>query len=89
MNWSPGTRVTVTYRAEFNHVGTVLARNDPRAWTGSIAFSGRTPTQEEVDAHLAHPVVAAVFASEKDARVPIVWDFGNLYWEPASAVLSL
>jgi len=86
----PGMRVTVTYRAEHNHAGTLLAVNDPRAWAETMAFTGRTPTQAEVDEHLAGKMVAGVFASEStDPRVPIEWDFGKVYWEPTSAIRFL
>jgi len=86
-DFRPGMRVTVTYRSEHNHAGTLLAVNDPAAWAETMAFPGRTPTQAEVDAHLANKMIAGVFASENtDPRIPIEWDFGKVYWEHTSAI---
>jgi len=88
-DFRPGMRVTVTYRSnsEHNHAGTLLAVNDPKAWAETLQFPGRTPTQAEVDEHLAGKMVAGVFASESaDPRVPIEWDFGKVYWEHTSAI---
>lgn len=69
----PGDRVTVDYRA--GHSGVVLARNDPRAWEGSIAFPER-PTVAQVDAHIANPHIAPFIGKD----VPVAWSFGKVYW---------
>lgn len=47
---SIGTKVNCDYRGEL--VGTVIARNDVRIWSNTLAFHG-TPTQEQVDKHIA------------------------------------
>lgn len=80
--FEPGTRVKCAYRKNdgtgYEHVGTVLAVNDPRVWTGSIAFGDRTPTQEEVDGHVAWCHSQNLLA---DAKQPVKWDFGKIYWD--------
>jgi hypothetical protein len=57
--------------------GVVLAVDDPRAWTDTLAFPGRTPTQEEVSAHVARFTFTG--------RTPVLWDFGphglKAHWE--------
>jgi hypothetical protein len=49
--------------------GVVLAVDDPRAWTDTLAFPGRTPTQEEVSEHVARYTFGG--------RTPVLWDFGS------------
>ena len=93
---TPGTKITVGYRMarkdstqpwlETTRYGIVLAPNDPRAWANTGAFYDRTPSQEEVNAHLAKPTVAQAMSRCQD--VPVLWDFGRIYWEPADALLS-
>lgn len=58
-----GSAVSTEYRWPYDHAhpdcwgrphrGVLLAQNDVRAWTGTLAFHS-TPSQAEVDAHLAN-----------------------------------
>jgi hypothetical protein len=57
--------------------GEVLARDDVRAWVGTIAFPG-TPDPSAVTEHVA------VYANVLSSKVPVLWDFGEyrkVYWE--------
>lgn len=71
-----GTRVRCAYRDA--HEGTVLAHDDPRAWAGSIAFPGSSPDPAEVTAHVAK---CEARGDLRDARQPVAWDFGRVYWD--------
>lgn len=65
--------------------GVVLAHEDPLAWEGTIAFSGR-PSREAVRKHLA--LLESRSLSPRD-EVPVLWDFGKesrVYWEPLAKV---
>jgi hypothetical protein len=80
-----GARVKCSYRG--NHVGTLLADDDPRGWIGSLAFPEGIPTVEQVRAHIAHyrsmwPDLAAHDAT----RAVVAWDFGKVYWESADSL---
>jgi len=84
-----GSRVRCTYRNDpgYQHVGTLLADDDPRGWVGSLAFPDRTPTLEEVRAHITEyqtrePSLAAYDAT----RATVAWDFGKVYREKADAL---
>lgn len=68
----PGDRVRCDYRD--GHRGTVLAADDPRAWAGSIAFPAPNPDPAAVAAH------ARRYPAEP-GRHPVLWDFGNIYWD--------
>lgn len=57
-------------------MGTVLAVNDPESWANTLAFSGRTPSQGEVDEHLAKLKAEGVEVSD----TPVRWAFGVM-WE--------
>jgi hypothetical protein len=57
-------------------MGEVLAVNDPEAWANTLAFSGRTPSQAEVDAHLAKLKAEGVEITD----TPVHWAFGVM-WE--------
>ncbi len=62
--------------------GTVLKLDDPKAWTGTIAFPG-IPTQEEVTAHIEYCLSHGLL---KD-RIPVMWQFDKeqkVFWESAS-----
>lgn len=81
----PGTKITAPYRNNpepswmaHRHTGVVLAMNDPRAWSGSLAFCTREPTQEAVDAHIAKVQSLGMGLGDK---VPVLWSFGKVYWE--------
>lgn len=58
--------------------GEVLALNDIRAWTNTLAFHG-APTQEDVDAH----VFRLLDRGYLNKSVPVLWNFDepNVYWE--------
>lgn len=59
--------------------GIVLARNDRRAWEGTLVFSG-LPSQEKVDAHVAYCEMNDLFGN----LVPVIWNFGSyqkIFWE--------
>ena len=67
--------------------GVVLARDDPLAWTDTIAFSGR-PTRKQVRDHLMD--------LERRARglddIPVLWDFADVRsvrWESATRLVSV
>ena len=62
--------------------GVTLAQNDVRAWTGTFAFMG-TPTQDEVDRHIAWCHGLNLLEKEK---VPVLWDFVNQIGEPYQKV---
>lgn len=57
--------------------GTVLKVNDPRAWGGTGAFPN-TPSQEQVDAHLANLQRKGVYLTR---TVPVLVG-GRVSWEP-------
>jgi len=72
--------------------GTVLASNDPRAWTGTIAFGDDTPTQDQVDAHIAsvfrmyETVPLLQGKAPFSDKVPVLWEFGAVMWESVGSV---
>ena len=82
-----GTTIKVPYRCrnpkstqpwlepEHDHVGTVLAPTDPRAWANTLAFPDRTPEQWEVAEKFLR-------SNQPKDKVPVLWDFGRIYWEP-------
>lgn len=65
--------------------GTVLAIDDPRAWEGSIAFPDRKPKQADVTAHVAWCHKQGLLLD----KVPVLWDFGKVYWEKAASLRSV
>lgn len=81
----PGDRVRCTYRAQ--HVGTLLAHDDPRGWAGSLAFPEGTPSVEQVRAHIARYTALWPDLAKHDAeRAVVAWDFGKIYFERADAL---
>lgn len=58
------------------HKGIVLAVNNPRAWTNTVAFPGRSPDQEEVDKHLENLKQRNISLD----RTPVLYSFG-VQWE--------
>lgn len=72
----PGTRVRCRYRD--THAGTVLAKDDPRAWAGSLAFPCDAPDPVAVAAHVARCEAEGLLS---DGKLPVLWDFGTLYWD--------
>jgi hypothetical protein len=83
MTFLPGDRVKCTYRG--NHLGTVLAIDDPRAWQESIAFEG-TPSQEQVTAHVEWCLSQGLLGP---SRTPVLWDFGKVYWDTTVKLANL
>ena len=70
--FKPGQRVTCRYRGE--HVGKVLALDDPRAWANSIAFPQDRPNRRAVKEHLLrHPTVGV-------KSIPVLYKFG-VQWD--------
>ena len=61
---------------ELPHLGEVLAVNDPMAWANTLAFSGRTPSQEEVDRHLAKLAERNITIEDTPVKYPfgVMWD---------------
>jgi hypothetical protein len=76
MSFGAGEVVAAGYRG--SHTGVVLDRSDPRAWTDTLAFPGRSPSAEEVRNHLDHCTARGL---SFDERVPIRWCFGMTEWE--------
>ncbi len=80
-----GTEVSTRYRwpgSAFHpdcweppHKGVVLAINDPRPWSNTLAFPGRTPTVEEVDAHLANLAERGLSIT----KTPVLYSFGVMW----------
>lgn len=67
-----GQRVTCTYRGE--HVGKVLALDDPRAWANTLAFPQDKPNRRTVKEHLLrHPTVGI-------KSIPVLYKFG-VQWD--------
>ena len=65
--------------------GTVLAKDDVRAWEGRIAMQGKPATKQRVKEHLAS--LERLGSPVTDEEVPVLWDFGDekrVYWEKAS-----
>jgi len=82
----PGARVTVHYRIEpgrFRHVGTVLAQSDVRAWAGTICFPTSQPDPAAVAAH-----VERLRGEGLMQHTPVLWDFGQIYWEPTAKLIE-
>lgn len=66
--------------------GVLLSNNDPRAWTDTLAFPGRCPTQAEVDAHLAQ---LASRGLDMGDDCPVLWAFDSgpkVYWSEADLI---
>lgn len=64
--------------------GTVLARNDIRAWRGRAAFQFREDlSQAEVDAYVDQQDWSAT------ERVPVLWDSGGHAWADWDLARSL
>jgi len=75
--FKPGQRVTCSYRGE--HVGKVLALDDPRAWANTLAFPEDRPDRRSVKEHLLrHPTVGVT-------SVPVLYKFG-VQWDRRDAL---
>lgn len=86
MTIAVGTLVSTRYRWpmssshpdcwELPHLGEVLAVNDPRAWANTLAFSGGTPSQEQVDYHLANLAERGITIKDTPVKYPfgVMWD---------------
>jgi hypothetical protein len=71
-----GERVTCAYRGQ--HQGTVLARDDPRAWAGTLAFPEEKPDPEAVQAHVKR------HTPRLNDKHPVLWDTFSeprVYWD--------
>lgn len=81
-----GTRVHCNYRhpdgfGQNVRVGIVIAPNDPRIWTNTLAFRGE-PTQEQVDRHLEWCT-----ANNLPLRdTPVDWGNGVFLWDDTEQV---
>lgn len=86
----PETVVGCTYReGPWNHTGVVLALDDVRAWTGTLAFfgpDGYVPPAEQVTAHVEECLRTVPGFARK---VPVLWSFGRVYWERLEALYPL
>lgn len=61
--------------------GVVLARDDPRAWRGTLYAGRRNRFRPgELAAHVAS------HGGMRD-RLPVLWEFGKVYWEDASKLV--
>lgn len=65
--------------------GVVLSMQDPLAWQGTAAFCGRVPSAQELQAHLE---THSSTSGKNCTDVPVMWDFGRVFWEPASSLRS-
>jgi hypothetical protein len=66
--------------------GVLLANNDPLAWTDTLAFPNRCPSQAEVDAHLAR---LASLGLDMSDETPVIWAFERgptVQWERREAL---
>jgi hypothetical protein len=63
------------------HGGTVLRADDPQAWAGTLAFPSHDPDPVAVRAHVEKS------GSHLDGLVPVMWDFGRVYWEDVARVV--
>jgi hypothetical protein len=62
--------------------GTLLAQDDPRAWAHTLRFPGREPSAAEASAWVAELHQDGLLSD----RVPVLWDFGRIYWESIQAL---
>lgn len=72
---APGSRVTCRYRGD--HVGTVLAIDDPQVWAGSLAFPEVNPDPGSVREHVSRCLSRGLLLD----KIPVLWDFGRVYWD--------
>lgn len=75
--FKPGQRVTCHYRGE--HVGKVLALDDPRAWANTLAFPQDKPNRRAVKEHLLKHPTAGV------TSIPVLYKFG-VQWDRRDAL---
>ena len=84
MNAQPipiGATITANYRPE-KYKGQVLSELDPRAWANTLAFPTATPNPEAVKEHVTRcQRLEATHYPDTRPRVPVLWDFGRVYWE--------
>lgn len=62
--------------------GTVLAVDDPAAWHGTIAFPSATPDAAAVRKHVDWCLSQGLLTNS----VPVIWEFGRVYFEPADSL---
>lgn len=90
-----GVRVGCTYRdppalqpwLHQAHRGATISFDDPRAWSDTLAFPSRTPSQREVQEHLAGLALRGIFLGQKS--VPVAWDFGRVFWDSTEALYKV
>ncbi len=69
-------------------VGTVVAKDDPRVWQGTIAFPGnRLPSAAKVKAHVEWCLSQGLLTG-----IPVLWNFDGptgprVYWEKPENVV--
>lgn len=63
--------------------GELLPANSPIAWTNTLAFYGRTPSQDEVNAHFDYLISEGLAYQDEDGNyhmtdhdAPVLYDFG-------------
>lgn len=66
------------------HLGTLLAQDDPIVWKDSMQFGSGVPGQLEVSEHVRRCHEQGWLRDE----VPVLWDFGKVYWSDVGAIHS-
>lgn len=87
----PGMRIFAPYRdpselqpwVHGRHQGTVLAIDDPKAWSGSLAFPGQRPNKVKVSAYVQGCLAQGLL----QGKVPVRWSFGKIHWETLDSLL--
>lgn len=81
-------RIKCDYRGD--HKGQLLARNDPRAWRGTMAFpsGGPDPTCASITQHLRQVdrTMRELGHTHGTRKVPVLWDFGLVCWDCVSSL---
>jgi hypothetical protein len=62
--------------------GTVLAVDNPAAWRGTVAFPSASPDLAAVRKHVEWCLSQGLLANS----VPVIWEFGRVYFEPAESL---
>ncbi len=85
-------------RVRFPHEGILLSHLDPRAWRvqlkrckepfpwtnayGSDISWGRSIPENEADIRHAYNRLTLLGDLDTRKELPVLWDFGKVYWEP-------
>jgi hypothetical protein len=89
----PGTRIgagRIPYQSNHPgtwgqpHRGTVLALDDKRAWRNTLAFGERV-SQKHATLHVKQLLEQGYLTD----KVPVLWDFGKILWEPIQFIRSV